>query len=155
MASRLMIALLALPLAGCNGEAPSAVEEAPIAEMATSHEPADVIGKTWYWLGTTTPVERIVVNDPSRYTLLLHEDGDAELRFDCNRGGGAYEIGTGSISFGPLMSTRAACPEDSLDQAYMRQLENVAIFFVEGGDLYIDQRFDSGTMRFGLSPGAQ
>jgi len=151
----MIIAVLSLPLAACDGDAPTATEEVPIAEMARSHEPADVVGKTWYWLGTTTPVERIVVSDPSRYTLLLQEGGDAELQFDCNRGRGSYEIGTGTLSFGGLISTRAACPGDTMDAVYMRQLENVAIFFVEDGHLYIDQKMDSGTMRFGTSPGPE
>jgi heat shock protein HslJ len=115
---------------------------------ARSNDPIAVIGKRWQWVGTQTPVERIEVIAPERYTLLLGDDGRARMQFDCNSGGGDYRIGTGSLEFGPLMSTRMACPENSQDHVFVRQLEAVRIFFVENGYLYLDLFADSGTMRF-------
>jgi len=95
-----------------------------------------------------TPAETIAVSDPARYTILFLEDGRLQARFDCNRGGGSYVISTGKLSFGPMMSTRMACPPDSLDAAFMRDLQRVGAFFIENGMLYLAFPEDGGTMRF-------
>ena len=113
-----------------------------------SNAPQMILNQTWQWQSTITPVEKITVTDPERYTLLLGNDGRAQVRFDCNRGGGEFEISEGKISFGPLISTRMACPEDSQDTRFMADLQRVASFFVENGDLYMELPYDSGTMRF-------
>ena len=115
-------------------------------------DPQSVLNKTWQWEGTLTPVEETTVPNPERYTIRLTDDGKAEARFDCNRGGGDYKISTGKLSFGPLISTRMACPEDSLDAPFMRDLQRVSSFFLEKGILYLELPVDSGTMRFRPAP---
>jgi heat shock protein HslJ len=159
--SVLLPAVLTLALlAGCGGEPETATvadavqpDETPAAspDSARSQDPAAVVGRQWQWLGTRTPVENIEAADPSRYTLILGEDGRAQVLFDCNRGGGDYTIGEGRLEFGLLMSTRMACPEDTQDHVFMRQLEAARIFFVEDGYLYLDLFADSGTMKFGAA----
>jgi len=119
---------------------------------ARSTDPQAVLGKTWQWERTVTPVEKIEVPNPENYTILLKDGGKVEARFDCNRGGGTYEIAAGKLSFGPLMSTRMACPEGTLDASFMRDLARVATFFVEEGSLYLELPLDSGTMRFRQAP---
>jgi len=115
-------------------------------------DPKAVLNKTWQWESTVTPVETITVSSPEQYTLLLAEDGTLKAKFDCNNGGGNYEISEGTLSFGPMMSTRMACPEGSLDVAFMRDLERVSSFFLEGGNLYLELPYDSGTMKFRAAP---
>ena len=117
-----------------------------------STDPQSVLDKTWQWESTFTPVEKIAVPNPERYTILLKADGRAQIQFDCNRGGGDYQISVGKLSFGPLMSTRMACPPDTQDTAFMRDLQRVASFFVENGNLYLELPYDSGTMRFRPAP---
>jgi heat shock protein HslJ len=117
-----------------------------------STDPRAVVGQTWQWEATVTPVERITVPHPERYTILLLDDGRMQARFDCNHGGGTYEITAGKLSFGPLLSTRMACPPDSLDGPYMRDLQRVVSFFLQDGHLYLELPADSGTMRFRPSP---
>jgi heat shock protein HslJ len=41
-----------------------------------------------------------------------------------------------------------ACPPDSLDSAFMRDLQRVVSFFVDSGTLYLELPDDSGTMKF-------
>jgi heat shock protein HslJ len=104
--------------------------------------------KTWQWVSTITPVEKISVSNPERYTIMLAGEGTLQARFDCNRGGGEFKISPGKLSFGPLMSTRMACPEDSLDGPFIRDLQRVTSFFVQDGLLYLELPYDSGTMKF-------
>ena len=117
-----------------------------------STDPQSVLDKTWQWESTITPVEKITVPNPERYTILLKADGRAQARFDCNRGGGDYQISAGKLSFGPLMSTRMACPPGTLDAAFMKDLQRVSSFFVLNGTLYLELPYDSGTMRFRPAP---
>ena len=121
-------------------------------QAVRSTDPQDVLGKTWEWEGTVTPVEKITVPNPDRYTFRLTDDGKIQARFDCNRGGGDYKISAGKLSFGPLLSTRMACPPDSLDAPFMKDLQRVVSFFIEDGNLYLELPFDSGTMRFRQVP---
>ncbi|WP_281492205.1 META domain-containing protein [Desulfosarcina cetonica] len=132
--------------AGCAGGTPGKQD-------VRTADPQSVVGKTWQWESTITPVEKISVPEPERYTLLLMADGKARVRFDCNRGGGDYKIAAGQLTFGPLISTRMACPQDSLDAPFMRDLQRAASFFVQDGRLFLELPYDSGTMRFRSSPG--
>lgn len=164
----LVLSLFApLLLAGCGAEPTSPDADAPAPDTAEaaapapaaesmperSREPADVVGVTWEWVGTVTPVERIDVPEPGNYTVHLEPGGAARARFDCNRGTGSYEIGTGTIAFGPLAATRMACPEGSLDGRFMKDLGQVSSYFVEGGELYMELPVDSGTLRFRRAAG--
>ena len=117
-------------------------------ENKRSTDPQSVLNKTWQWMATITPVEKIEVPNPERYTIILKDEGKLQARFDCNRGGGAYKISEGKLSFGPMMSTRMACPPDTLDGPFMRDLQRVTSFFLQDGLLYLELPYDSGTMKF-------
>ncbi len=43
----------------------------------------------------------------------------------------------------------AACPKESLGERFAGQLTGAAFYFFRSGDLYLDMKYDSGTMRFG------
>ena len=137
----ILVLVAGMVLYGCTGKH---------ASMENTHriDPQAILGITWQWEETTNPVEKIVVAAPARYTVLLGADGRAQMRFDCNRGGGGYEISPGRLSFGPLMSTRMACPPDSQDNVFMRDLQRVASFFLQEDRLYLELPYDSGTMKF-------
>lgn len=139
------IRLLPLVATFCPGIAAEVVEIAP---AERTMDPRFVRNRTWLWVSTITPVEKVTVPDPGRYTIRLTDDGKVQARFDCNRGGGTYDISKGKLSFGPLLSTRMACPADSLDRLFMKDLQRVSTFFILGGKLYLELPFDSGTMRF-------
>jgi heat shock protein HslJ len=141
----ILVAFLFMWIAGCaakDGAHPA----------VRSRDPQVVLGRTWQWLETVTPVEKITVPNPERYTILLTDGGKLQARFDCNSGGGAYKISEGKLSFGPLVSTRMACPPGSLDGRYMRDLQRVVSFFIENSNLYLELPLDSGTMRFLPAP---
>jgi heat shock protein HslJ len=113
-----------------------------------SNPAPSLFGTTWEWIGTTTPVERFEATDPARYTLRLQSDSQAEFQFDCNSGRGMYELADNRISFAGMISTRMACPPDSQDGLFMRQLGQVTTHFMQDGELFLEMPYDSGTMRF-------
>jgi heat shock protein HslJ len=61
---------------------------------------------------------------------------------------GTYTLNEKKISITITHTTRAACPPDSLEQDYIRDLNGVAGWFLKEGDLYMDIKFDTGTMKF-------
>jgi heat shock protein HslJ len=115
-------------------------------------DPGSVVGKTWQWAASITAVEKVTVPNPDRYTILLTKDGKLQARFDCNRGGGDYKVSAGRLSFGPMLSTRMACPPDSLDGFFMSGLAKVNSFFVQDGKLFLELEGDGGTMHFCPAP---
>ena len=54
-------------------------------------------------------------DDSAKYTLEFDAAGMVGMQADCNRLRGTYTfMAPSGLEFGPLMSTRAACPPDSL-----------------------------------------
>ena len=90
------------------------------------------------------------VADTSRFTIEFGRDGRAALRLDCNHGNGEYKIApatdgsSGSLSFGPLTTTRAMCPPPHLDQRVARDLAFVRSYLHKDGKLYFSLMADGG-----------
>ena len=141
MKGKFALVVFMVVLIGCAAETPGQRD-------SRSTDPRMVVGRTWQWVSTVTPVETIEVPSPERYAFSLKSDGRAKIRFDCNRGGGRYEISEGQLSFGPLMSTKMACPQDSLDGRFAKDLQQVSSFFLHDGTLCLELPYDSGTMQF-------
>ena len=59
---------------------------------------------------------------------LTFADGAAGGKSGCNRCRSAVAIGDGTLTFGPAMGTKMACPPPAMEveQAYLRALEVVA-----------------------------
>jgi heat shock protein HslJ len=108
-----------------------------------------LIGTVWKWQQSLYNNDtRAVPPDPENYTLKLLPDGKVSIRADCNVGGGTYRLDGSRISIEIIHTTMAACPPKSLEQKYIRDLNAAAIYFLEADILYIDLKYDTGTMRF-------
>lgn len=123
----------------------AAVEPAGTSKLRS---PEAVIGVEWRLEQYTTPSERVLIEEPDRYTLQLGMDGHAIARFDCNRGGGDYRIEPGKLEFAGLVSTRMGCPPESFGERYAAELGRVTGFFVEAGRLYLELPEAGTTLRF-------
>lgn len=122
-------------------------------DPVNSNDAAQAIqGKTWQWYKTISPTETVTVNHPERYTLLFLADGNAQVQFDCNRGGGRYKIVASNLTFGPMISTRMACPDDTLDHVYAANLQNVHAFQYDAGTGSLKLLSDGGDMHFRVKP---
>ncbi len=137
----ILIVLAGMVLAGCAANQGSS-------GGGPNTDPQAVLGKLWQWESTINPLQKIEVATPENYTLFLEPEGRARLRIDCNMGSGGFEIDQGNLTFGPIMSTRMACPPGSLDIVFTRDIQRVASFFINAGRLYLELPYDSGTMQF-------
>jgi heat shock protein HslJ len=111
-------------------------------------------GPVWQWQGSQYNNDtKATPDDPSRYTIRFADDGTVSIRADCNQVGGTFEADQGSLTITLGPSTLKACPEDSLDSEYLRDLQGAAGYlFGDAGQLHIDIKFDTGTMTFASAP---
>ena len=110
-----------------------------------------IFRSVWQWRETLYNDDRKVVPaDPENYTVQFGKDGTISVTADCNVKGGTVSISPGEkrISIEITQSTMAFCPEGSLEDEFVKGLSAAAIYFLKDGDLYIDLKYDSGTMRF-------
>jgi heat shock protein HslJ len=108
-----------------------------------------LIGSEWKWQQSIYSNDtKAVPPNPGNYTLKLLPDGKVSIRADCNLGGGVYRLDESKISIEITHTTRAACPPESLEQNYIRDLNAAAIYFFKADVLYIDLKHDTGTMKF-------
>lgn len=113
-----------------------------------------VTGTVWQWMQTLYNDDRKVVPaDPKNYTVQFQEDGTLNVKADCNMKGGTYSAEEKRLFIEITHSTMAACPEGSLEDEFVRGLTAAAIYFIKDGDLFIDLKYDTGTMRFSKQQG--
>lgn len=117
---------------------------APVA--ATMPLPTSPVG-SWRWVSTVTPVETVQAPATGQYTIVL-TDSSAHGVADCNRMTGKVTFTDKQLSFGPMAITRMACPPGGLGGRYLRFLNGAAGWFFRDDTLFVDQKVDSGTMRF-------
>ncbi len=125
--------------------------EAPVETATTSGatEELTLVGPVWQLHQILYSDDSVLTpSDPSRYTVTFSEDGEARVQADCNRGGGSYTADESSLSFGPLVSTRMACPDDSFGTEFLRNLESAATYLIQDGMLHIALKLDTGIMEF-------
>jgi heat shock protein HslJ len=122
----------------------------PAAEKSSGSEP-EITDTIWKWVQTLYNDDRKAVPaNPQNYTVEFREDGTISVKADCNMKGGIWSVSAEEklLSIEITHSTMAACPEGSLEDEFVRGLSGAAIYFMKDGDLYIDLKYDSGTMRF-------
>lgn len=170
----LFIISIALVLAACGGSStpqPTLVPTAePVAEPTQepteepapepTEEPSELVAEAelanlsalvahpWQWVSFTNPAEAFEVEMPISYLAQFNEDGTVNIAADCNNAAGGYTADGSSltIEIGPM--TLAACPPESRSDQFIQLLGGAAIYFFEGGNLFIDLMADGGTMAF-------
>lgn len=120
----------------------------PDTEGTKAGEPR-IIGPVWQWVRTRYNNDTITAPEkPERYTIRFLENGNIAVKADCNQKGGTYTREGKTVTIRITHSTMAACEPGSLEGTFAKDLGAAAVFFLKDGDLYIDLKYDSGTMRF-------
>ncbi len=116
---------------------------------AAGNEIAAIVNIPWAWAESKYNNDtEVVVQDKRAYMLRMHADGALEIQADCNQVIGRYAVEGRSISISLGPATMRACAPGSLDRQFLKDLEGAAGWFLKEGDLYLDIKFDTGTMRF-------
>jgi para-nitrobenzyl esterase len=106
--------------------------------------------KTWQLVRIMSMNDtELVPQDRTLYTMRFKSDGDVQIRADCNRAGGSWTSETaGKLQFGPLASTKALCPPDSLHDEYMAQFPWVRSYVTKDGNLFLATMADGEIIEF-------
>jgi len=107
-----------------------------------------IIGPVWQWVTTRYNNDTVFTRsaDAAGYTLQMKQDGTIEIRGDCNRGGGSFTMNGRKLIIAITHTTRAACPEGSQEDLFIRDLNRTSGYSLKNGTLYLDLQYDSGTM---------
>jgi heat shock protein HslJ len=106
--------------------------------------------------GVEWSLEHILYNDGKeirptaglRYTVQFLSNGRLAGQAASNRIMGPYTVSGAMLTMGPLASTRVADPPGSIAGEFLKALEQVSSFRVEGDRLLAMLKADSGTMTF-------
>lgn len=111
-----------------GGDAPAA--QAP-------EVPADMAAVAGTWIASE--INGTATDDKVVSWLKLGDAGRAQGQGGCNSYSGSYELENGTLSFGPLASTRRACPETQMsqEQRFFAALEAVKAARLDAGDLLL------------------
>ncbi len=128
-----------------------AVQEDLLVSLTENRMEAEsqITGTVWQWLRTFYNNDsKNVPTKPQNYTIQFLEDGTVNVKADCNLKGGTYSLEGKGIAIAITHSTMAVCEEGSLEEQFVRDLMAGALFFLKDGYLYIDLKYDTGTMKF-------
>lgn len=104
----------------------------------------------WQWRETAYANGDVVTaQQPEKFIITFTEDGTFSATTDCNNGSGSYEVVEGSLSFGPIASTKKACFGETQEQTFWNMLSLVDGYTVtEEGILALLLAEDSGSIIF-------
>ena len=119
-------------------------------EKRTGIDMHGIVGPVWRWVRTRQGNDTALTRpaDAAGYTVQLKPDGSIHVRGDCNVSGGSFTLNDAGLAIAVTHSTRAACPEGSLEDSFIRDLNRTGRFLLKNGRLYLDLKLDSGTMEF-------
>lgn len=123
----LAAAALVLLMAACRSTPPPS--SAPGADRALADN-------TWV-LEEIVEGEETTEPRTNSVTVAFTADGKASFTLDCNRGNATWTTGPGpgELRFGPLATTRMACPPGSSGDAVARAMADVVAYEVYDGRL--------------------
>ena len=117
--------------------------------LAQSDDAPALKGGEWRWQETLfNDDSRVTPPQTGRFTLTFGADGALRVQADCNAAGGTYTTQENRLTLEVTHATMAACPPDSLDTEFLRQLSEVNSYLFKGGRLVLELRYDTGTMIF-------
>jgi heat shock protein HslJ len=90
-----------------------------------------IVGPVWRWVRTRYADDTTLTRpgDMAGYTFQLKPDGTIHVRGDCNVSGGSFALKDADLAITITHSTMAACPDGSLEGAFIRDLKRTAGFF--------------------------
>jgi len=125
-------------------------DEQTLVEEPKSEGPGVLGGTSWRLVQIMSMDDNAFKpDDPSKYTLSFSTDGGMNLLADCNRGKGSWTSESGSqLKFGPIATTMAMCPPESLHDRYLAQFEWVRSYVIRDGHLFLATMADGSIIEF-------
>lgn len=107
------------------------------------------VGTVWQWTKFLEANDNeILVDDPENYTIEFMPDGAVQIKADCNSVGGSYKVNGSQLTIELGPTTLVACPPGSLENEYLALLSDVNSYIMEGENLVLLIKYDTGSMFF-------
>lgn len=109
----------------------------------------EIVGVVWKWEKFLESNDNtIIVPKPDNYSLEFLPDGQVHIKADCNTILGTYTVQGSQLTIELGPTTLAACPPGSLDDEYLQALQDVNSYMMDGDNLALAIKYDSGVMTF-------
>lgn len=139
-------------LAGC---AP-AEKATPLPSM-TPISAGGLAGTEWKLVGFQSMDDAQDIIRPAAgrmFSIRFNVDRSANMVLDCNRGKGQWQSDNvnasgGTLTFGPIVTTRAKCPPSALGDKLISQFPYVRSYTLRDGRLFLALMADGGIFEFG------
>lgn len=112
--------------------------------------PSELAGSHWQLVQLQAPHDSVIKPEKvAVYTVEFGTEGQVIVVGGCNRGGGTYTATPPSgLTFGPLATTRAMCPPESMSARFLGDFSRMKSYQIVGGRLYISLADDGGIYEF-------
>lgn len=113
-------------------------------------EPAALVGTTWTVTGTVANEAVSSVPRESTASITIADDGTVAVETGCNNGSGSVEVGDDTLTFGPIATTKMACPPEqtALETSVLSVLQGEVTYEIDGSNLSL--RSGDGADQIGL-----
>ncbi len=151
MRRSVLLVLALLPwLGACSGPGPRDDAAKGVATAAET-VPSDALqGPVWSLVQIQSMDDTLYT--PARdgqFTLQFLADGRLQVRADCNRGSGRWQLEAPSrLTLGPIAVTKMFCGEASIDARFLGDLGYVRGFLLRDGALYLTTLADGSILQF-------
>lgn len=152
-ARALLLGLVPIGIASCQPAENRYADTAPPPVPPADTQPpvtAQLAGRAWRLVrfeGGDGSVR--LPQDRARYTIAFGADGRVSARIDCNQGSSTWTSTAPShLEFGPLTTTKAACPAGSLFDQIVRQWPYVRSYVMRDGHLFLSLMSDGGIYEY-------
>jgi heat shock protein HslJ len=106
-------------------------------------------GVLWEWQDFRGGNDEVIAPDhPERYTVTFLPDGKLAIQADCDRAIGRYTVEGPQLDLEVAGVTRMLCPEGSLMDRFVRDLDEASSHVFSDGMLHIALPLDSGISSF-------
>jgi heat shock protein HslJ len=122
-------------------------------DQAAATPPQSIEGPTWTVEAVNTANSSSTVPAGARPPTLSFQGGTVAVDTGCNTGSGTYTLGNGTVTFGPIALTRAACIDPAasqVEQQMVTVLNGTATVAIQGGTLTLTN--GSNGLVLGASP---
>jgi heat shock protein HslJ len=110
-------------------------------------------GVRWEWQAFEGGDGAIARPDhPDQYAVEFLPDDKRAIQADCNRAVGVYTVDGPTIDLQIGGVTRALCPEGSLMDRFLRDLDDANSHVFRDGHLFLALPYDSGVLEFSPAP---
>ena len=119
-------------------------------DRATAAAPSELAGSYWQLVQLRAPKDSVIKPEKAAvYTVEFGKEGQVLVAGGCNRGGGTYTVTPPKgLRFGPLATTRAMCPPQSISARFLGDFSRMTSYQLVAGHLYISLADDRGVYEF-------